>query len=1071
MNLLIRHVRAFLVPALLLAAGLEPLSAQDNTERDALIAATRQGDKLYRQGRYAEAIRAFEKAVALADRVLGANDLTTASLVNNLAAAYKGQGQYAKAEPLYLRSLKIRQARLGNDHPLVALGLNNLGALYRDLAQYAKAEPLYLRSLKIWEAKLGRDHPNVATCLNNLAFLYKDQGRYARAEPLFLRSLKIWEAKLGRDHPNVATCLNNLAMLYQDQARYARAEALFLRSLKIREMRYGKDHPMVAFSLNNLGELYRELGDYSRAEPLLQRTLAIRESRLGKDHPLVAATLSNLGALYKAQGQYAKAEPFLRRCLAIQESKLPKDHPDVAVSLNNLATVYKALRRYARAEPLFVRSLKITESMLGRNHPHVAAMLNNLGALYQERAQYAKAEPLYRRGLTIWESRLGKNHPDVAAMLNNLAILYHEQNQYAAAEPLYRRSLTILECKLGEDHPFVAASLDNLGRLYAAMKRWQGAAGSFERARRGQHGHVTQVLPALGPQEQLRFLHAKVNRFLHLSLSLARQQPRDAGLTQRSATWLVNAKALTQQALAEPLLVSRAGNRSELRGLLRELLETRKHLANLTLTMPQPGQEKQRRARLEALTLKEQQLTKELGQKSGQLLDRRPWLELTAVRKALPADAVLIDIARFSVFNFQAKGTEQRWRAPRYVAWVIPPGGKSAVRLIDLGEAAPIEAAVARLRLGLRQTRRPQRGQGEAVSEKDLVRPGQALARLILRPLLPHIGKSRRWIISPDGSLWLVPWGALPLPDGSYAVEKYTISHVVSGRDVVSPKVDTPRSSQEGRPLVLADPDFDLLPRRAEGDRLLVRGLLPQERLPRFGRLPGTAAEARAIAPLLERFGNDKPQVLTGKAALEQAVKAASRPRVVVLSTHGYFLEDQAEVMAPGETDFTGRGLKLVASGLHRPEGKTAKALENPLLRCGLALAGANRRDKAPEGADDGILTGLEIVGTDLRGTELVVLSACETGLGQIRNGEGVAGLRQAFQLAGAQSVVATLWQIPDRETTSLMSAFFENLATKKGKAEALRLAQLQIIKERRAKGKAAHPFYWAAFTLTGQAQ
>jgi CHAT domain-containing protein len=271
--------------------------------------------------------------------------------------------------------------------------------------------------------------------------------------------------------------------------------------------------------------------------------------------------------------------------------------------------------------------------------------------------------------------------------------------------------------------------------------------------------------------------------------------------------------------------------------------------------------------------------------------------------------------------------------------------------------------------------------------------------------------------------------------------------------------------------LVLADPDFDLVPRRDRGVTLQVRGLLPEEGLPRFTRLPGTAVEARAIAPLLERLSKDKAEVRTGKEALEQAFKAARRPRVVVLSTHGYFLEDQADVAAPRGSDFASRGLKLVASDLPPPRGQAVKALENPLLRCGLALAGANQRDKAPEGAEDGILTGLEIVGTDLRCTELVVLSACETGLGQVRNGEGVAGLRQAFQLAGAQAVVATLWQIPDKETTQLMKAFFQNLAQKKGKAEALRLAQLEMIKQWRKKHQAAHPFYWAAFTLTGNGQ
>jgi CHAT domain-containing protein len=295
----------------------------------------------------------------------------------------------------------------------------------------------------------------------------------------------------------------------------------------------------------------------------------------------------------------------------------------------------------------------------------------------------------------------------------------------------------------------------------------------------------------------------------------------------------------------------------------------------------------------------------------------------------------------------------------------------------------------------------------------------------------------------------------LPLPDGRYAVEAHTIRYVTSGRDLLRSE---PTERVSGPALVLADPDYDG-PAAVQGvsaPPTRTRNPISSGKLPRFTRLPGTALEAATVAPALKRLTDRPPEVKTGRAATEEAAKAARGPRVLVLSTHGYFLPDQ-EAAVP----------EFFAGAPRTALSKAGKPLENPLLRCGLALAGANYKGPRTDGAEDGILTGLEVVGCDLAGTELVVLSACETGLGQVNVGEGVAGLRQAFHLAGAKAVLASLWRVPDRQTAELMSGFFAELEQGGDQAAALRRAQLRLIRARRELDGAAHPLYWAAFTLT----
>jgi CHAT domain-containing protein len=1033
------------------------------------MAAFKKAQESESQGDWKAAIAQYEKALVLAPHVFGEKDQNTAAIMNNLAGMYQQMGQYSKAEPLLQRSLKIYEDKFGKHHPEVAQSLTNLAALYQAMGQHAKAEPLYQSSLQILENKLGKDHPDVAQVLNNLADLYREKGQYRKAEPLLLRSLQIREDKLGKDDPKVAETLITLANLYFAVGLHGKAEPLFIRSLQILVDKLGKDHLYVAFSTNNLAELFREAGQYAKAEPLYQRSLRILEDKLGKDHPGVAQILNNLALLYAAMGQYAKAEPLYQRALQILEDKLGQDHPTVARSLNNLAELYREVRQHAKAEALYQRSLKILENTLGKDHPTVALVLNNLALIYDSMGEPAKAESLFQRVLQIQEDKLGKDHPDVAQSLNNLAALYQFTGQSAKAEPLCQRSLKICEDKLGKDHAHLAKSLCLLALIDADLQRWPEASVATNRSRRIIRRHVSRTLSALSEREQLSFLETKDKLQYHVAQSLGLARRTDPEVAALSAAWELNGKAVNQEILTERASLARASQDPGTAQLAKNLADVRHQLAAWTLKPFNPEQGDQRREQIGQLTEQEQGLSRKLSQASGRTARDDPWVELPEVRKALSDASVLIEFSKFSVIDFPFNGDRKRTLPARYAAWIIPAASRGQVQIVDLGPADTIDTAVRVVRTALEAAPKTIRQHGEPDAEKQLREPLDALAKLVLEPLLTHIGKADRWFLSPDANLWLVPWGALPLPGGKYAIEDHPINYLVSGRDLVTQA--TSKTVKPTRPLVLADPDFDLglTQARAETRRLLrdqqdlteLRGLSSAFKLGTVARLPGTAAEAEAVVPSLKTYAKAEPRVYTGPQALVGVVTAARHPRVLVLSTHGFFLPDQER--DPKEAEEAGR-----IGGLGDRSPVPAN-WDNPLLRCGLLLAGCNHHAEAGVDADNGVLTGLQIVGTDLRGTELVVLSACETGLGEVRNGEGVAGLRQAFQLAGAEAVVATLWKVPDRSSAQLMVRFFGNLAKGQSKAEALRNAQLALIKERRDNNAAAHPFYWAAFTLTGK--
>jgi CHAT domain-containing protein len=547
----------------------------------------------------------------------------------------------------------------------------------------------------------------------------------------------------------------------------------------------------------------------------------------------------------------------------------------------------------------------------------------------------------------------------------------------------------------------------------------------------------------------------------------------------------------------------------------------RNEIAALTLRAAERGKEKARGEHLRRLWERHGELSKLIGH--GVVGGGGAWADLGSVRKALAKDEALVEVLRLPVWNLSGRG--EPWLPARYVAWVIPAEGEGAVRVVDLGPADVIDKAVRAFRADMSEV-----GERliagilkESVAEEKTRALLAAVARPVLGKLLPHLRGRTRLSVSPDGELWLVPWEALPLDERTYAVEKYRIRYLVSGRDLLAPE----SKFESGPALLMANPDFDLeAAEAAKETRRLLRGDVPgpvpgPTVRPSFGHLPrrwkalpGTAKEADAILPSLTRYAGGEPVVRRGREALEGVLRAASRPRVLVLSTHGFFLEpalrppSQSAATAPsrpgvqelsthdllleprlwlrpkpataavdraaGPSAFAeGLTLTIAATGEQIEFRDLALMMEHPALLSGLVLAGANSLSPGDASGADGYLTAWEIAGMDLRGTRLVVLSACDTGLGRVQEGlyypASVVGLRQAFLLAGARQVVGTLWEVPDLITAELMEAYFRRLADREGEADALRNAQLKGIADRRAKKKAAHPYYWAAFTLTGQ--
>jgi len=841
-----------------------------------------------------------------------------------------------------------------------------------------------------------RSMQDARRCRTTAARLDTD-GRFDDARRVLEHALQVAERERGADDAVVAAIASQLAGEYRKLPDGARSEALYKRAIAIMDRTLGPRHPTTAYTKSQLALLYQREGDRLKAETLLRESLDVIETTLGTAHPWYVSALATLGSVYDRAGDLDEAEAIVRRALAILERNDDTKCVQYAALLNNLGEVYRQRQDYGRAETVLRQSLVLDQRLLGAENYSVATALQNLAIVARERKDYATAVDYNRRALEIRERMVGLDHPDVAHILTNLGNIYRATGDTTRSLDMHFRALHIWESAAGPYQQATLLSVGNIAKTYAAAGDLSRAIAYQRRADAILEKELSLNLAVGSERQKLAFVSSvseRTDRTISLHL---RDAPADPDAAALAALVVLQRKGRVLDAMVDTLAAVRRRLEDPVdRRLLDRLHATTADLARLALSVPD-RQSVARQTDVGALDSKMEHLEAELSERSAAFRAHMQPVTLESVEAALPERAALVEFAVFRPFDPRAERNTEAYGPPHYAAYIIRKG--VAPRGLDLGAAAAIDGAVEALRAALRDPARP-----------DLQGRSRAVDELVLRPLRAAIGHASRLLISPDGALQLIPFDALVDERGRYAIERYAISYLTSGRDVLRLQA---RRASHGQPVVFADPAF------GESGQVSPRYFSP---------LAVTAEEARAIKGLFP-----DAVVFTGARASKATLQHVEAPPILHIASHGFFLRED--------------------DGSHQP---------HPLLRSGVALAGANLSREAP---DAGILTALEAAHLNLWGTRLVTLSACNTGIGEVKNGEGVYGLRRAFVLAGAESIVMSLWPVSDAITRGMMVAYYTGLRAGLGRGDALRKVKLAMLKVEAER----HPFYWASFIQSGE--
>lgn len=946
---------------------------------------------------------------------------------------YARLGRYAKAVPFAEQWRDEAKKAKGETSVEYADALSDLGEMLYRSGKMEEGGTAIVQALEIRQKALGQTDAKVGESYHQAGSFNTAIGEYATAEGYYEKAYAIRKNAFGEEGLQTAGTLSNWGVSNMDAGNFGRADSLLSRALDIRKKKLGENDLEVGRSYNNLGILYWKTGKFPKAEASHQKCLEIRIKVLGENHPDVAHSYNNLGLVYIYMGNLPKGETYLLKGMEIKRKAIGDNNLDMAASYNNLANLNKNMGRFGQSLEYNRKSLAIKEKMLEPTHPDLGSANNNMGELHHSLGNYALAEKYLLKALEIWKNAFGPDNVDVAGAYTNLGNLYIETRQPAKAEFYYTQSLNLRKKVLGVDHPDLAHTYNNLGLLWKDANNYAKAEPFFRQSSQSYLNQIQRFFPAWSDAEKEDFFEMLTPYLEEFKAFAAVRYATHPAISGELYNHQLATKALLLNSSAKwKHRIKSSGDKK----LFLQFTEWENYQNQLAVLLQ--STDSTERAGIDSIQAKSEKMEKDLSIRSenfAKLADRKltSWKE---VQKTLKPGEAAVEMIRVQVYGmartvtdtsdpqkpiYKVKGLTDTLH---YAALIVKPESKYP-EMVLLKNGNDLEGKHLKLYQNCIKQQLPDGFSYKQFWEK----------------IGAKLGTSSKIYFSPDGVFHSINLNTLLNPKTKkYLLEEKEIKVVTVTKDLLNRDKGEDLNKLAyliGFPSYYQDGDESVAISTERKSPTLAYGLrLPAGEI--LAQLPATKVEVTRISDILQAKGWDVQLYTEGKA-LEENVKESYKPRLMHVATHGYFQPD------------------------------TSKD-HNPLLRSGLMLTGAGTtlQGKKSETREDGILTAYEAMNLNLDNTDLVVLSACETGLGEIKNSEGVYGLQRAFKVAGAKSIIMSLWQVNDQTTQELMVSFYRHwLAEAAGGKNSKRTAFLKAQKE--LKTRFPSPYYWGAFVLVGE--